>query len=61
MSQFEGSAVLEIRDLVSATLKTNTDIPSVVVPDGYRFKSLESLQLAPSRIRQITNLISPVR
>jgi uncharacterized protein YfdQ (DUF2303 family) len=61
MSHIEGSAVLEIRDLVSATLKTNTDIPSVVVPDGYQVNSLESLQLAPSRIRQATNLISPVR
>lgn len=60
MSHIEGSAVLEIRDLVSSTLKTNTDIPSVVVPDGYEVKTLESLQLAPSRIRQITNLISPV-
>ncbi|EJD6097125.1 DUF2303 family protein, partial [Citrobacter freundii] len=59
MSQIEGSAVLDIRDLVSATLKTETDIPSVVVPDGFEVKSLESLQLAPSRIRQSTNLISP--
>ncbi|HDR2796226.1 TPA: DUF2303 family protein [Enterobacter asburiae] len=59
MSQFEGSAVLEIRDLVSATLKTDTDIPSVVVPDGYQIHSLENLQLAPLRIRQATNLISP--
>jgi hypothetical protein len=42
MSQFEGSAVLEIRDLVSATLKTDTDIPSVVVPDGYRFIHLKT-------------------
>lgn len=33
MSQIEGSAVHDIRDLVAATLKTNTDIPSVVVPD----------------------------
>jgi hypothetical protein len=38
MSHIEGSAVLEIRDLVSSTLKTNTDIPSVVVPDGYEVK-----------------------
>ncbi|CAH3402081.1 TPA: DUF2303 family protein [Enterobacter asburiae] len=59
MSQIEGSAVLDIRDLVSATLKTETDIPSVVVPDGFEVKSLESLQLAPSRIRQSANLISP--
>ncbi|WP_411197273.1 YfdQ family protein [Klebsiella variicola] len=59
MSQIEGSAVLDIRDLVAATLKTNTDIPSVVVPEGFDVKSLESLQVAPSRIRQITNLISP--
>lgn len=59
MSQIEGSAVLDIRDLVSATLKTETDIPSVVVPDGFEVKSLESLQLAPSRIRQNANLISP--
>lgn len=59
MSQIEGSTVLDIRDLVAATLKTDTDIPSVVVPDGFDVKSLESLQIAPSRIRQITNLISP--
>ena len=59
MSQIEGSAVHDIRDLVAATLKTNTDIPSVVVPDGFDIKSLESLQSAPSRIRQNTNLISP--
>jgi uncharacterized protein YfdQ (DUF2303 family) len=59
MSQIEGSAVSEIRDLVSANLKTQTDIPSVVVPDGFEVKSLESLQLAPSRIRQAANLISP--
>lgn len=59
MSQIEGSAVHDIRDLVAATLKTNTDIPSVVVPDGFDIKSLESLQSAPSRIRQTTNLISP--
>ncbi len=59
MSQIEGSAVHDIRDLVAATLKTNTDIPSVVVPDGFDIKSLESLQIAPSRIRQNTNLISP--
>ena len=59
MSQIEGSAVLDIRDLVSATLKTETDIPSVVVPDGFEVKSLESLQLAPSRIRQNVSLISP--
>ncbi|MCS6037200.1 YfdQ family protein [Klebsiella pneumoniae subsp. pneumoniae] len=44
---------------VAATLKTNTDIPSVVVPDGFDIKSLESLQSAPYRIRQNTNLISP--
>ncbi|ENY6007766.1 DUF2303 family protein [Klebsiella pneumoniae] len=59
MSQIEGSAVHDIRDLVAATLKTDTDIPSVVVPDGFDIKSLESLQIAPSRIRQTTNLISP--
>lgn len=59
MSQIEGSTVLDIRDLVSATLKTETDIPSVVVPEGFEVKSLESLQLAPSRIRQAANLISP--
>ncbi|MEI4896215.1 DUF2303 family protein, partial [Klebsiella pneumoniae] len=59
MSQIEGSAVHDIRDLVAATLKTNTDFPSVVVPDGFDIKSLESLQIAPSRIRQTTNLISP--
>lgn len=59
MSQIEGSTVLDIRDLVAATLKTDTDIPSVVVPDGFDIKSLESLQIAPSRIRQTTNLISP--
>lgn len=59
MSQIEGSAVHDIRDLVAATLKTNTDIPSVVVPDGFDVKSLESLQIAPYRIRQTTNLISP--
>ncbi|HFZ0441281.1 TPA: YfdQ family protein [Raoultella ornithinolytica] len=59
MSQIEGSTVLDIRDLVAATLKTDTDIPSVVVPDGFDVKSLESLQIAPSRIRQNTNLISP--
>ncbi|SXM96351.1 YfdQ family protein [Klebsiella pneumoniae] len=52
MSQIEGSTVLDIRDLVAATLKTDTDIPSVVVPDGFDIKSLESLQIAPSRIRQ---------
>ena len=50
MSQIEGSTVLDIRDLVSATLKTATDIPSVVVPEGFEVKSLEGLQLAPSRI-----------
>ena len=38
MSQIEGSAVHDIRDLVAATLKTNTDIPSVVVPDGFDIK-----------------------
>lgn len=59
MSQIEGSTVHDIRDLVAATLKTQTDIPSVVVPDGFEVASLESLQLAPSRIRQNTNLISP--
>ena len=59
MSQIESSTVLDIRDLVAATLKTDTDIPSVVVPDGFDIKSLESLQIAPSRIRQTTNLISP--
>jgi len=51
--------VRHIRDLVSANLHTNADIPSVVVPDGYSVKSLESLQQNPSRIRQKTNLISP--
>ncbi|MFK8827817.1 DUF2303 family protein [Klebsiella michiganensis] len=59
MSQIEGSTVLEIRDLVAATLKTDTDIPAAVVPNGFDVKSLESLQAAPSRIRQITNLITP--
>ncbi|HBT3044958.1 TPA: DUF2303 family protein [Klebsiella aerogenes] len=59
MSQIEGSAVHDIRDLVAATLKTNTDIPSVVVPDGFKVQSLETLQASPSRIRQVTNLISP--
>lgn len=58
MSHIEGSTVSEIRDLVSANLKTQTDIPSVVVPEGFEVKSLESLQLAPSLIRQAANLIS---
>ncbi|HBR2706198.1 MULTISPECIES: YfdQ family protein [Enterobacteriaceae] len=59
MSQIEGSAVHNIRDLVAATLKTNTDIPSVVVPEGFEVQSLEDFQSSPSRIRQHTNLISP--
>lgn len=59
MSQIEGSAVLEIRDLVASSLLPKTDIASVVVPEGYSVKSLESLQLAPTRIRQSVNLISP--
>lgn len=59
MSQIEGSAVQEIRDLTAAILKTTTDIPSVVIPEGFTVSSLEKLQLSPSRIRQITNLISP--
>lgn len=59
MSQIEGSAVQEIRDLTASTLLTTTDIPSVIVPEGYEVSSLEHLQLAPSRIRQNVNLISP--
>lgn len=59
MSQIEGSAVQEIRDLAASTLLTKTDIPSVIVPEGYEVSSLERLQLAPSRIRQSVNLISP--
>ena len=59
MPQFEGSAVQEIRDLAASSLLPKTDIPSVVVPEGYDVKSLESLQLAPSRIRQNVSLISP--
>ncbi|MBC1189010.1 DUF2303 family protein [Kluyvera sp. SCKS090646] len=59
MSQIEGSAVQEIRDLAASTLLTKTDIPSVVVPEGYEVSSLEHLQLAPSRIRQNVSLISP--
>lgn len=59
MAQIEGSAVQEIRDMTAAILKTNTDIPSVVVPEGFNVQSLEKLQLAPSRIRQNINLISP--
>lgn len=59
MSQLEGSAVREIRDLVSATLKTDTSIPSVVIPSSFNVASLEEFQLSPSRIRQNANLISP--
>lgn len=59
MPQFEGSAVQEIRDLAASSLLTKTDIPSAVLPEGYEVKSLESLQLAPSRIRQNVSLISP--
>lgn len=59
MSNIEGSTVQGIRDLTAATLKTKTDIPSVVVPEGFQVKSLEQLQNTPSRIRQSTNLISP--
>ncbi|WP_253704675.1 hypothetical protein [Citrobacter amalonaticus] len=40
MSQIEGSTVLDIRDLVSATLKTETDIPSVVVPEVLKLNLL---------------------
>lgn len=59
MPQFEGSAVQEIRDLAASSLLTKTDIPSVVVPERYDVRSLESLQQAPSRIRQNVSLISP--
>ncbi len=59
MKEFEGSTVREISALTAATLKASTDIPSVIVPDGYSLQSMEKLQLAPSRIRQKVNLISP--
>lgn len=59
MPQVEGSAVQEIRDLAASTLLTKTDTPSILVPEGYEVNSLEHLQLAPTRIRQNVNLISP--
>lgn len=59
MSQIEGSAVNDIRNLAAAALKTNTDIPSVVVPRDFSVESLEEFQAAPARIRQVTSLISP--
>ncbi|HEE0107165.1 TPA: hypothetical protein R6W23_003242 [Citrobacter gillenii] len=55
MSQIEGSAVQEIRDLAASTLLTKTDIPSIVVPEGFEVSSLEHLQLAPSR----TQIVKP--